>query len=76
MRIYGKIPVRFWTHPIIHDLSTDTKLIYLYFIAGPKTTLLGCFRVTIAEIAADLGWKNGSCRNSREGLSGRGINFL
>lgn len=57
MRIYGKIPVRFWTHPIIHDLSTDTKLVYLYFIAGPKTTLLGCFRVTIAEIAADLEWE-------------------
>lgn len=55
MRDYGKIYTRFWTSPDISQLSLRAKLIAVYLLSSPHTTMIGCFRIRTAYIADDLG---------------------
>ena len=56
MRIYGCIQTKFWTHPNIHKLSDQAKLLASYLFSSVHTTMLGCFRIPIGYIAEDLNW--------------------
>lgn len=56
MREYGVIHTCFWSSNDISALSDDAKLLALYLISGPHTTMLGCFRLPFGYVQEDLGW--------------------
>lgn len=56
MREYGLIHSCFWTSDDILALSDDGKMLALYLIAGPHTTMLGCFRLPYGYVVEDLHW--------------------
>ena len=54
-RSYGRVQSCFWSSDDIRHLSDHAKLIALYLLTGPHTTLLGCFRLPDGYAAEDLG---------------------
>ena len=54
MRAFSAIDTRFWIQPELQNLSLEARLIALYVISGPHTTMLGCFRLPKNYIAEDL----------------------
>lgn len=56
MREYGKVQTEFWEHPGVRRLSTEARLLYLYLLTGPHTTMVGCFKAPRGYVADDLGW--------------------
>ena len=58
MREYGQVQCNFWVHPDIQSLSDQAKLLALYLIEGPHSNALGCYRLPIGYVSADLGWSS------------------
>jgi hypothetical protein len=56
MRSYGKVDTCFWTDTKIRNLSDNGKLFFLYLLSCPHSTPIGCYRLPVAYIAADLKW--------------------
>lgn len=56
MRDYGKVHSTFWTSEDIRDLSEAGRMLALYLLTGPHTTLLGCFRLPDGYVCEDLKW--------------------
>lgn len=73
MRDYGKIHTRFWASDTLRDLDSDAKLLALYLLTSPHTTMLGAFRLPDAYACEDLGWVSERFRNGLETLSGAGF---
>jgi hypothetical protein len=57
LRDYGKIYTRFWTQPDIRALSNHGKLVAAYLLTCPHTTMIGCFRLPLMYVCADLDWQ-------------------
>lgn len=58
MRDYGKVHTSFWTSRDILDLSDDAKLLALYLLSSPHSTIIGCFRLPDGYLSEDLGWSS------------------
>ena len=58
MRVYGKVATGFWQDEKMLPLNDRTKLLALYLLTGPHSNLLGCFRLPIGYISADLNWSS------------------
>lgn len=56
MRDYGKIYTSFWTSETTRALSEDGRLLALYLLSSPHTTMIGAFRVPDGYVAEDLSW--------------------
>lgn len=56
MRTYGVVHTAFWSDDRIMGLSDRGKLLAMYWLTGPHTNALGCFRCPTAYICGDLGW--------------------
>lgn len=56
MREYGRVSSNFWEAAHDRGLSDQAKLLAVYLLTGPHTTLLGCFRLPDGYVADDLGW--------------------
>lgn len=56
MRDYGLVFSQFWITPDIQNLSVDAKLLAIYLLTSTHTNMLGCFRLPIGYVAADLTW--------------------
>ena len=57
MRDYGKIKTSIWESKKFTGLkSDDLRLFYLYLHTCPHVNSIGCFRLKIGYIMADLGW--------------------
>ena len=54
MREYGIVQTDFWINPQYAGLSSCAKLIAIYLLSSPHTTMLGCFRLPVDYIAVDL----------------------
>ena len=54
MREYGIVQTDFWINPRYSALSGNAKLIAVYLLSSPHTTMLGCFRLPADYIAVDL----------------------
>ena len=56
MRDYGQIQCSIWTHPDFVSLSDQGKVLMCYLLTGQHSNGLGCYRMPIGYITADLGW--------------------
>ncbi len=56
MRVYGKVATGFWQDEKMLPLNDREKLLALYLLTGPHSNMLGCFRLPIGYISADLNW--------------------
>ena len=56
MREYGRVYTAFWTNQDIRSLSDDGRLLALYLLTSPHTTLIGAFRLPDGYVSEDLQW--------------------
>jgi hypothetical protein len=56
MRDYGRVYATFWTSDTIGALSEDGRLLALYLMTSPHTTIAGVFRLTDGYACDDLKW--------------------
>lgn len=59
MRDYGRVYSAFWTSPDMRALSDDARLLALYLLSGPHTTIAGICRLPDGYICEDLEWTPG-----------------
>lgn len=53
---YGKVSEEFWIDDKMSVASDSAKLLALYFLSGPHRNAIGCFRIPLQYIVADLRW--------------------
>lgn len=73
MREYGSVQTQFWSDLSLQNLSTHAKLLAVYLLTGPHTTMLGCFRLPVGYIAEDLKWNEQTVFKSFTELSQAGF---
>jgi len=56
VRRYGQINMSFWQGLESKNVSDAGKLLAAFFLTGPHSNSLGCFRCPIGYIQADLSW--------------------
>lgn len=56
MRDYGKVETALWSHDKMRSLSDDGKLLFVFLITSPHSTMTGCFRAPAGYVSEDLGW--------------------
>lgn len=49
------VNTNFWKDSYVIDLDPVQKLLFLYFLTNPRTTLAGIYEISIREIAFDTG---------------------
>lgn len=59
MRDYGKVHTSFWSSSTIRGLSEDGRMLALYLMTSPHTTITGTFRLPDGYAIEDLGWTVG-----------------
>lgn len=64
MREYGKIKTCIWGDEKFQRLSVDTRLLFIYLQTSPHSNLIGCFRLPIGYVMADLGWAEAKAKAS------------
>jgi hypothetical protein len=69
MRDYGKVQTGFWGSGTMQGLDSDARLLALYLLTSPHTTMIGVFRLPDAYACEDLGWTAERLRNGFETLS-------
>jgi hypothetical protein len=74
MRDYGKVHTSLWSSETLKGLDSDARLLALYLLTSPHTTMLGAFRLPDAYACDDLGWDAERLRNGYETL--RGVGFI
>ena len=55
MAKYRPIKTQFWTDDWVSSLSAQEKLLYLYLITNPATTLCGIYRVSVRYLVFETG---------------------
>ena len=57
MAIYRNVNMSFWTDSnVVDDYTPQDKYFMLYALTGPYTNIIGCYEVSIKQIAIDLGY--------------------
>jgi len=67
------MPVVFWTTPSLIGLTLQAKLVALYLLLSPHTTMIGCFRLPLAYAQDDLQMSPESVLEAFQELSGVGF---
>jgi len=75
MREYGQIQCAFWTNPQTQDLSAEGKLLACYLLTGPHSNGIGCYRLPVGYVTADLGWANETVSKTLSELSENGFAY-
>lgn len=73
MRNYGVIYNNFWSSSTIHNLSDDGKLLALYLLSSPHTSMIGLFRLPDGYVSEDLNWGFERVSKGFENLSANGF---
>ena len=60
------VNTRFWDDSFIQDLNTEDKLLFLYLLTNPLTSLLGIYETTIKRIVFDTGLSKETVLNGLE----------
>jgi hypothetical protein len=60
--------MRLWLEPAFRKLSDSGKLVVLYLLGGPSTSAMGCYRLSTASAAEDLGFSVGQFRRHFEAV--------
>ena len=55
-RDYGKVHTSFWSSETIRALSEDGRVLALYLMTSPHTTITGTFRLPDGYACEDLKW--------------------
>ena len=58
MRDYGRVYTAFWTNHDMRAVSDDARLLAIYLLTSPHTTLIGAFRLPDGYVAEDLKWSS------------------
>ena len=58
MRDYGRVHTAFWTSGDVQAMSDDAKLLALYMLTSPHTTIIGAFRMPDGYVCEDLKWSS------------------
>jgi hypothetical protein len=66
MRDYGRVYSSFWTSEDTRRLTDDGRLLALYLLSGPHSTIAGVCRLPDGYVHEDLGW---SIKRVREGFT-------
>lgn len=56
MRDYGKVHAKFWSSPTTRSLSDDGRLLALYLLTSPHSTITGVFRAPDGYVCEDMKW--------------------
>ena len=56
MSIYRNIALSFWTDSKVDEFSTEEKLVFLYILTNPLTTISGCYEMGMHRVSRDLGY--------------------
>lgn len=56
MRDYGKVHSKFWASDDIRSLSDDGRLLALYLMTSPHSTIAGVFRLPDGYVCEDMKW--------------------
>lgn len=56
MRDYGKVHTTFWTSTTTRSMSEDARILALYLITSPHSTIAGVFRLPDGYVCEDLQW--------------------
>ncbi len=73
MRDYGKVETALWSHDKMRSLSDDGKLLFVFLITSPHSTMTGCFRAPAGYVSEDLGWPSERVLKAFGELSERGM---
>jgi hypothetical protein len=73
VRVYGTYPTVRWTDHRMVPLGVISKLIDVYLFTSPHTTMIGCFRIPLAYIAADLNLSQESIAQGIDELVSAGL---
>jgi hypothetical protein len=60
--------MRLWLEPEFRRLSDSGKLVVLFLLGGPSTSAMGCYRLSTASAAEDLGMSIGQFRRHFEAV--------
>lgn len=58
MRDYGKVHSTFWSSATIAKLSDDGRMLALYLMTSPHSTIAGVFRLPDGYVCEDLRWSS------------------
>jgi hypothetical protein len=56
MRDYGKVHTSFWSSATIRGMTEDGRMLALYLMTSPHTTITGTFRLPDGYVCEDMGW--------------------
>lgn len=57
MAIYRSIQLSFWTDSkVVDDFTPEDRYFYLYLMTNPHTNLIGCYEVSVRQIASETGY--------------------
>jgi hypothetical protein len=76
LRDYGKVHASFWSSATIQALSEDARVLALYLMTSPHSTIAGVFRLPDGYICEDMRWTaervaKGFAELSRNGFANR-----
>lgn len=60
MNKYRFLPTSTWSDDTFLNMSPEQKLIYLYLLSSPYTSLCGIFKISISTMGHFIGLRNGS----------------
>ncbi len=58
MRDYGKVHSSFWSSKTIDTLSEDGRMLALYLLTSPHSTISGVFRLPDGYVCEDIRWSS------------------
>jgi hypothetical protein len=58
VRDYGRVYASFWTSESTKSFSDDGRMLALYLLSGPHSTIAGVCRLPDGYVSEDLGWSS------------------
>lgn len=73
MRDYGKVHTSFWSSTDIRSLSEDARILSIYLLTCPHSTIAGVFRLPDGYACEDLQWDSGRVKKGFTELFAKGF---
>ena len=70
---YSKVSQSLWHSKRFRALGEDAKLVYLHALTGPHGNSVGCFRLPVGYVTADLGWPQDRATKALKEVSDSGL---
>ena len=73
MRDYGKVHTSFWSSATTRGMSEDGRILAIYLITSPHSTIAGVFRLPDGYVCEDLQWAEKRVAKGFEELLAKGF---